>query len=218
MELTVGTETRREYLSFELARSARKMVEEVMPVKPGENVVITADTKSDARVVEATAQAVYALGAHPVVIWHETLPEANMEPPPPVAAALAAANVWFEYNVASILYTEARLQAIYAGCRHACYGAMDVDMMVRTIGRVNYPAMQKLEEKLEELSQAATEMHITSMTFEHRRDNSTTETWNYRFAHERANFGPKPGLNRSRKAILDIRIAHRVGESFQLCN
>ena len=56
------------------------------------------------------------------------------------------------------------------------------------------------------------------MTFEHHRDNSTTETLNYRFAHERANFGPKTGLNRSRKAILDIRIAHRVGESFQLCN
>ena len=162
MELIVGTETRREYLSFELAKAARKTVEEVMPVKPGENVVITADTKSDARVVEATAQAVYALGAHPVVIWHETMPEANMEPPSPVAAALAAADVWFQYNVSSILYTEARLQAIYAGCRHACYGAMDADMMVRTIGKVNYPAMQKLEKKLEELSMAATEMRITS--------------------------------------------------------
>lgn len=162
MELTVGTETRREYLSFELARAARKMVEEVMPVKPGENVVITADTKSDARVVEAMAQAVYALGAHPVVIRHETMPEANMEPPPPVAASLAAADVWFEYNATSILYTEAREKAIYAGCRHACYGAMDADMMVRTIGRVNYPAMQKLGEKLEELSKVATEMHITS--------------------------------------------------------
>ena len=57
-----------------------------------------------------------------------------------------------------------------------------------------------------------------SMTFEHYRDNSITEIWNYRFAHERANFGPKTGLNRSRKAILDIRIARRVGESFQLCN
>ena len=163
MELTIGTEMRREYLSFELAGAARTMVEEVMPVKPGENVVITADTGSDGRVVDATAAAVYGLGAHPVVIWQETMPEAQMEPPPPVAAALAAADVWFEFNVAYILYTDARDNAVNAGCRHACYGGMDVEMLVRTIGQVNTPVMNKLGEKLRELSEAATEMRITSL-------------------------------------------------------
>jgi len=162
MELAIGTEPRREYLSFELARAARKAVEEVMPVKPGENVVITAVTSSDERVVEATAQAVYAVGAHPIVIWYETQGAGDLgRPPAPVAAALEAADVWFEFGGA-LLYTEARNKAIEAGCRHACYGGMDVDMMVRTIGSVNNPAMGKLGEKLRELSLAATEMHITS--------------------------------------------------------
>ncbi|MEZ4571315.1 MAG: hypothetical protein R2849_13515 [Thermomicrobiales bacterium] len=85
MEFLIGTEMRDEYLSFEVAHAARKMVEEVMPVKAGENVVISADTSSDGRVVQATAEAVYALGAHPVVIWYETRPDAQMEPPGPVA-------------------------------------------------------------------------------------------------------------------------------------
>ncbi|HLT19952.1 MAG TPA: hypothetical protein VKZ96_10890, partial [Thermomicrobiales bacterium] len=117
MEFFIGTEMRDEYLSFEVAHAARKMVEEVMPVKPGENVVITGDTSSDRRVVAATAEAVYALGAHPVIIWYETQPDAQMEPPAPVAAALKAADVWFEFGVQYILYTDARVEATKAGCR-----------------------------------------------------------------------------------------------------
>jgi leucyl aminopeptidase (aminopeptidase T) len=161
VELQIGTETRDEYLSFELARAARKTVEEVMPVKPGENVVITGDTSSDRRVVSAVAQAVYAAGAHPVVVWYETQPEAQMEPPAPVAAALRAADVWFEFDVQYILYTEARVEAIKAGCRHACYGGMDAEMLVRTIGRVDYPAMQELGRRLRDLCMAASVVRIT---------------------------------------------------------
>jgi len=161
MEFVVGTEMRDDYLSFELARAARKTVEEVMPVQPGENVVITGDTSSDSRVVNAVAQAVYALGAHPVVIWYETQPDAQMEPPAPVAAALREADVWFEFGVQYILYTEARKQATAAGCRHACYGGMDVEMMVRTIGRVDQQAMAELGRRLRDLCTAAEVVRVT---------------------------------------------------------
>lgn len=155
MAFTLGTETREEYLAFEVAHAARKAVQEVMPVSPGENVVITCDTSGDGRVVKAVAQAVYAVGAHPIVIWYETQPDAQMEPPKPVAEALRAADVWFEFGVQYILYTEARKAATAAGCRHACYGGMDVEMLVRTIGRVDYPAMTELGHKLRELCMAA---------------------------------------------------------------
>jgi len=161
MEFLIGTEMRDDYLSFEVARAARKAVEEVMPVKSGENVVITADTISDSRVVNAVAQAVYAAGAHPIVLRYETQPDAQMEPPAPVAAALKAADVWFEFGVQYILYTDARREATAAGCRHACYGGMDVEMLVRTIGRVDYPAMQELGTRLRELCMAAEVVHLT---------------------------------------------------------
>jgi leucyl aminopeptidase (aminopeptidase T) len=84
-----------------------------------------------------------------------------VEPPPPVAAALAAADVWFEFGVQYILYTEARKNATAAGCRHACYGGMDVEMLVRTIGRVDYPAMQELGKRLNKLCMAAKEVLLT---------------------------------------------------------
>lgn len=160
MEFLIGTEMRDDYWSWELARAARKVVEEVHPVNPGENVVITSDTIGDSRVVNAVAQAVYAAGAHPVVIWYETQPDAQLEPPQPVAAALATADVWYEFGVQYILYTDARLNATRNGCRHACYGGMDVEMLVRTIGKVDYPIMGELGAKLRELCMAAKEVRI----------------------------------------------------------
>ena len=87
MELSLGTEVRDEYLRWELAASARKLVEDVMLTQPGENLVITADTSSDMRVVQATAEAACAAGAIPTVVLYPTRKTAVMEPPPPVAGA-----------------------------------------------------------------------------------------------------------------------------------
>jgi leucyl aminopeptidase (aminopeptidase T) len=162
MVLAIGTETSGGYRLLELAGAARKLVEEAMPVHPGEQVVITADTSSDERVVWATAQAVYAVGATPTIIWYETLPTPCQDPPPPVALALTAADVWIEFAVTYILYSDAHREAIASGCRYICLPGMDVDMMVRTIGQVNYPLLEKMAGALYELSHLAQEIHITS--------------------------------------------------------
>ena len=162
MALMMGTEPRGEYYLLELAAAARKLVGEAMPVEPGEQVVITADTSSDERVVRATAQAAYALGATPTVIWYETLPNPCLDPPPPVARALTSADVWIEFAVAYILYSNAQREAVAAGCRYFCLSGMDVGMMVRTIGKVNYPLLEEMAGALYELSHQAQEVHITS--------------------------------------------------------
>ncbi|HJX37774.1 MAG TPA: hypothetical protein VJ714_04175 [Anaerolineae bacterium] len=158
----MGTESRREYRLLELAAAAKTVVEVAMPVEPGEQVVITADTSSDERVVWATAQAAYAIGATPSVIWYETLPNPCMDPPPPVALALTAADVWIEFAVAYTLYSNAHKEAVAAGCRYFCLPGMDVDMMVRTIGQVNYPVLEEMAGALYELSHRAKQMRITS--------------------------------------------------------
>ena len=162
MEFMLGTEPRREYYAFEVAAAAHKMLAEVMLVKPDETVVITADTQSDWRVVEATAQAALTLGAHPTVVWYETRPHAQMEPYPPIAAAVQAADVWVEYAVQYTLYTDARRTACRNGCRYAAFGGLDVDALVRTIGRVDYPTMLAMGEKLIALTQETSKFRITT--------------------------------------------------------
>lgn len=162
MELTLGTEPTASYMSYELALGARKLVEDVMLTQAGESVAITADTGADWRVVEATAQAAYAAGAHPVVVRYEAGAGAVVEPPSPVAGAVARADVWIEYAVGYALYTEAFRGAMENGCRYICLTGMDVDMMVRTIASVDYQGMIELSHVLGGLIAAADEMQIMS--------------------------------------------------------
>ena len=162
MEFSIGTEGRDEFLFLEMARSARRLVEDVMLVKEKENVVITADTVCDKRVVDATASAVYAKGGIPTIIWYETRPTAVVEPPAPVAGAVKNADVWIEYAYAYLLHTHAWREAINAGARYICLTGMDALMMVNTIGRVNYPKMIELGEKIRSLIEGANEVVVKS--------------------------------------------------------
>jgi leucyl aminopeptidase (aminopeptidase T) len=162
MVLAVGTEPRDGFYKFELANAARKLVEIAMPVQPGEQVVITADTSSDERVVWATAEAAYAAGATPTIVWYETMSTPCQDPPPPVARALTVADVWIEFAVTYILYSNAHQEAVAGGCRYFCLSGMDVDMMVRTIGKVNYPVLGEMADALYELSHEAQQIRVTS--------------------------------------------------------
>lgn len=162
MEFALGTEPRSEYYQLELAHAAHKLVTEVRPVRPGQQVLITADTASDMRVVRATAAAVHTVGATPCVIWYATLPEPMQPPPAPVVKAVTGAGVWIDFAVAYQLYSPAYHAAIKSGCIYVCLTGMDVDMMVRTIGRVAYPPMQEMATRLYRMSQAAETVRLTS--------------------------------------------------------
>ncbi|NDZ82340.1 hypothetical protein G3I19_28155 [Streptomyces sp. SID10853] len=162
MDMYSRLEPRPEYLSFELALAARKLVEDVMLVKPGEDVVLTGDTSSDRRVVEATAQAVAAAGAHPVIVWYETMPGSSMEPPRPVAGAISDADVWIEFAVSYVMHSDAFRAAMANGCRYTNLTAMDVQMLVATVGRPDFPGVIRLGNALVALLEAADEVRITS--------------------------------------------------------
>ncbi|MBW1721164.1 MAG: hypothetical protein JRJ78_03780 [Deltaproteobacteria bacterium] len=162
MELTLGTEVRDEYLSWEVEAGARKLVEQIMLVKPGENVVITADTSTDMRVVQATARAAMATGAVPVVIVHPTQSEGYQEPPAPVAGAIARADVWIEFAVGLIFLSNAYSKAIENGARYICLTGMDAVMLVNTIYRVDIHKLIALGERLKEMIMSADKVEIYS--------------------------------------------------------
>lgn len=139
----------------------RKIVEEVFPIQPGENVVVTADTISDWRAVTELVKAIYGAGAMPTLIVHPTTLVATSDPPEPVIAALQAADAWIEMNDSYLLYSNAWKKAMAAGVRFFTLGG-DVDSLVRMVGRINYAVLDSLANKLVELSNRAAEMHITS--------------------------------------------------------
>jgi len=99
-----------EYYEYELGKAAYKLVSEMFKLKSGETFVITADTESDPRVVEATAAAAFAVGAKPMVIWTASPLGVGkaadpMLPVEALTAALKEADAWVEYNNKWLLYS-----------------------------------------------------------------------------------------------------------------
>lgn len=162
MDLTIGIETRDEYLSLEVAKGAMTMVRDVLLAKPGETVLITGDTSSDRRVIEAFAAAAYAIDAVPVVINYATAPCSLMEPPAPVAGAVERADIWIELSLSYIMHTKAFQASIANGVRYICLTGMDVEMLVNTVTRVNYDLMIELGEHFKSILGKANKIQVKS--------------------------------------------------------
>lgn len=161
MEYPIGVEMTEKYLSFEVAGASYKLVKDVMLVEKGENVVITADSSSDQRVVEATANAVFSVGANPVVIYYPTSSKLYAEPVKPIGNAVAASDVWIEFAYSSIMLCDSFQKAMANGCRYINLTGMDVTMMTNTIGKVDYMTMVAMGERMKQILAEADEVVIT---------------------------------------------------------
>ena len=161
MEYPVGVEMSNTYLSFEVTSAALKLVRDFMLVKEGENVVITADTSADFRVVEAVAGAAYSVGANPVIIHYPTSGKAFEEPIRPVADAVEHADVWIELAYYCSMHTPCFKKALENGARFTCLNGMDVIMLVNTVGRVNYDVLIEFGEYLTDKVHRSNEVIVT---------------------------------------------------------
>ena len=156
MEYPIGVEMSNTYLSFEVTNAALKLVRDFMLVKEGENVVITADTSADFRVVEAVAGAAYSVGANPVIIHYPC-----EEPIRPVADAVEHADVWIELAYYCSMHTPCFKKALENGARFTCLNGMDVIMLVNTVGRVNYDVLIEFGEHLTDKVHRSNEVIVT---------------------------------------------------------
>ncbi|MEM3627399.1 MAG: aminopeptidase [Candidatus Bathyarchaeia archaeon] len=158
-----------QYYEYELAKAAHKLASEMFKLKPGETFVITADTESDPRVVEATAGAAFAVGAKPMVIWTPSPLGVGkaadpMLPVEALTAALNNADAWVEFNNEWLLYSTPyeRVMKENKRIRHMCLVGMNVDMMVRVIARVDLPTLGKFQEKLVDMTRKAKHVKMTT--------------------------------------------------------
>jgi 2,5-dihydroxypyridine 5,6-dioxygenase len=158
-----------QYYEYELGKAAKVLCEELFKLKPGETVVITSDTESDGRVVEATASAAFACGAKPMVITVASPLGVGkaadpMLPLEALTAALLKADAWVEFNNEWLLYSTPYDIAVKENkkLRHSCLVGMSVEMMVRNMGRVDYPNLEKFMKKITDQTIAAKHMRITT--------------------------------------------------------
>ena len=157
------------YYEYELGKAAKILCEDLFKLKPGETFVITADTESDDRVVNATARAAFACDAKPMVIYTASPLGVGkaadpMLPLESLTAALLKADAWVEFNNQWLLYSTPYDIAMKENkkLRHLCLVGMNVDMMVRNIGRVDYPNLEKFMKLAAKKTLSAKHMRITT--------------------------------------------------------
>lgn len=160
MKYPIGIEMTEGYLAYEVQGAAMKLVKDVMLVKNGENLVITADTSTDMRVVEAVMQAAYTVGAFPILIKYPTTGKAFEEPTAPVANAVTAADVWIEFAYYCVMHSPCFQKAIANGARYTCLCGMDAIMLVNTIGKIDYNLVVEFGEYLTQRVQQANEVIV----------------------------------------------------------
>ena len=154
---------------YEIHKAALILVKDMFCLKPGETIIITADTQSDMRVVHATAAAAHSIGAKPMVI---TLAAPlgvgkaadTLLPVEALTGALSHTDAWVEFNEQWLLYSTPfeRASAENKKMRYMCLVGMTVDMMVRLIGRVDAALLSLFLKKVCGMTQKAKDMRITS--------------------------------------------------------
>lgn len=157
------------FYEFELMKAAEILTRELFKLKPGETFIITADTESDPHIVEATASAAFITGAKPMIIWLAAPTTGGRAaddfwPSEALVGALRGADAWVEFNGKNILYSTPYDIAMKENrrLRYLCLAGCSTDIMVRCIGRVEYPVLQKLIEKIAEMTRNAKRVHVTS--------------------------------------------------------
>lgn len=154
---------------FELGKASDVLVNELLKLKEGETFVITADTLSDKRVVDATARAAFAAGAKPMVIWTSTpLGTGRMTdawlPAEAMRAALKCADAWVEFNYQYLLYSETYdiVARENKKMRFLCLPAMHVDVFVRLFARVEPRPLAKFVTRIAEFTREAKHVRMTT--------------------------------------------------------
>ncbi|MEM3190938.1 MAG: aminopeptidase [Thermoplasmata archaeon] len=156
---------------WEIKKGANKIVNELIKVKEGEELLIYADTTVSPIIVDSTAEQAFIAGARPVVMWYETLKYPGEEPPAIVAGAMKNADAIIEFASRFLYLTDAYREALNSGARHLCLTGMTETMMINCITKVDTELLERFGSKLADLLARASKMRIltnsgTDISFE----------------------------------------------------
>jgi leucyl aminopeptidase (aminopeptidase T) len=145
-----------------MAFAANMMVNQVLSVQKGETVLIVTDTDRPQTITQALAYSVVSAGGEVMVMTMAPLEVGGTEPPAPVAAAMAAAQVVINQSTQSLTHTAAVREAMRRGARIANLRNMTEEMMVIGGIRADYQQVRRVTEKLAQLLTEADAIRMTT--------------------------------------------------------
>lgn len=132
--------------SPDLRTAADNALRSCMAVRPGDTVLVVTDARISP-VGEALYQAAEALGAVATLLQMPVAEASGAEPPAPVAAAMAAAQVSLCATARSLTHTAARRAACAAGGRVATLPGITEECMVRCLS-ADYDRIARVTEQV----------------------------------------------------------------------
>lgn len=149
-------------MNAHMAPTARRIMEQVLAVRPGERLVIVTDYERPRSITDllTTTAALYGLQA--VVV---TMPAREMggeEPPGAVAAAMREADAIIVQTSHSMTHTNAERDALRAGARVCNIREVDEEMMVRGGMTADYDEVDRITRRGVALLTAARTACVTT--------------------------------------------------------
>ena len=142
-----------------LARAVRTVVRNCLAVAPGENVLVVVDEPLQ-DVGEALRREAQAAQADAVLAVMSERENHGVEPPPPIAAAFAACDVFIAPTSRSLSHTHARKRATDNGARGATMPTVTADMLARLMV-ADFDLLRARSRAVADLLSAADEAHVT---------------------------------------------------------
>jgi len=143
----------------DLERAAETVVRSCLGVRDGEDVLVVCDATT-LELAEALRAEAGAAGADAVLARMDERASHGAEPPPPLAAALAAADAYLAPTAKSLSHTRARKAATDAGARGATLPGVTVDMLARVMS-VDFDAMAERSSAVAALLDGAEEARLS---------------------------------------------------------
>ncbi len=143
----------------DLGPAVQTVVRRCLAVQPGEDVVVVVDPAT-AAIGEALREEARAAGADATLILMEERATDGSEPPPAVAAALAACDVFIAPTSRSLSHTRARKRASDAGARGATMPGITEDMLARAMA-IDFDTMAARSKAVADLLDRGTRAHVS---------------------------------------------------------
>ena len=145
-----------------MAFGANMLINQVLQLKKGETVLIVTDTDRPRTITQALAYSAISAGGKVVVIVMEPQEIGGEEPPAPVTAAMASAQVVINQSTFSLTHTAAVREAMKKGARIANLRNFTEEMMVAGGINADYDQVRRTTENLARLLTEADVIRLTT--------------------------------------------------------
>lgn len=149
-------------IDVEMARTARRAVEQVLAIKPGEKVLVLTDTGRPVSIARVLASAAYAAGAEVVVATMITRETHGVEPPEVIAEAMKVVDAVIMPISYALTHTNAVRNALKRGTRFCNFREITEDTMIRGAVTVDYYQMREVANRVAKRMNEANTVRVTT--------------------------------------------------------